>query len=47
MTPTVADLAAHMITEIEREQRNLANLVTAMAAHLITETESYLRGQPS
>ena len=44
---STAELAARMIAEIEREQRNLAHLITAMAAHLISETESYLKGQPS
>lgn len=42
---SVAELSARMITEIEREQRNLASMVSAMAARLISETEDYLKGE--
>lgn len=42
---SVAELSARMITDIEREQRNLAAMVNAMAARLISETENYLKGE--
>jgi hypothetical protein len=41
---SVAEMSARMITEIEREQRNLASMVTAMAVRLISEAEDHLKG---
>ena len=41
---SIDEATALLISEIEREQRNVAAMVATMAARLISETESYLRG---